>query len=143
MNSDLAKRYHDDGMAVMSKPQLLLSLYERLATDLQRAVQGLSDGEIEVSHNALVHAQDIVHELNLALDVERWEGGHNLRAIYNHVSSLLIEANMTKSPEPVRQCIELIGPLNDAWQEAAVIAAAQRVQTAPATSAGGTVRVNG
>ena len=141
MNSDLAKRYHEDGMAVTSKPQLLLGLYARLVTDLRRAAEALDNGEIEPSHNALVHAQDIVHELNLALDVERWEGGHNLRAIYNHVNSLLIEANTTKSPEPVHLCIELMVPLDEAWQEAAATTAAERVQVRPSTA--GAVRAAG
>lgn len=141
MKADLAKRYHDDGTAVMSKPQLLLGLYERLVTDLERATAALVDTSIEQAHNALVHAQDIVDELNLALDVDSWDGGHDLRAIYNHVSSLLIEANVTKSPDPVRRCTELITPLNDAWRQAAAAIAAQR--STPAAATVGSVRAAG
>ena len=143
MNSDLAKRYHDDGMAVMSKPQLLLALYKRLVADLHSAAAALDAADIERSHNALLHAQDIVHELNLALDIDSWDGGRNLRAIYNHVSALLIDANLHKSVEPVHHCIELIEPLNEAWQEAATIAAADRGSETRAASAPGTVRAAG
>ncbi len=144
MYTELAKRYHDDGMAVMSKPQLIVSLYERLLTDLDRAGTALVGTDIEQAHNALVHAQDIVHELNLALDLERWAGSQNLRAIYNHIGSLLIEANVTKLPDPVRQCVDLLAPLHEAWQEAAATVSAERAAPAtPATAGAGTVRVSG
>ena len=142
MKADLAKRYQDDGMAVMSKPQLILGLYERLMTDLDRATTALVNASIEQAHDALVHAQDIVHELNLALDVDRWDGGHNLRAIYNHANALLIEANVTKSPDPVRHCTELLAPLNEAWHEAAAAVATERSAVAQ-TNTAGTVRMAG
>lgn len=118
MNQKLARRYVEDGMATIPKPQLLLRLYERLLLDLERAEAAVDERRIEDGHNALVHAQDIVHELNLALDVEVWEGARALRSIYQHLTELLIEANTSKSVAPIRAGTALVVPLRDAWSEA-------------------------
>ncbi len=138
MDPKLARRYLEDGMATIPKPQLLLRLYERLQVDLERAVEAVDQADIEASHNALVHGQDIVYELNLALDVEQWEDGRRLRSIYQHVTELLIDANMTKSTAPIHEAARLIDPLCDAWREAIQQLAASPAAgsaTAPAAAA--------
>lgn len=117
MNQKLARRYVEDGMATIPKPQLLLRLYDRLLLDLERAEAAIGGRRIEDGHNALVHAQDIVHELNLALDVEVWEEGRALRSIYQHLTELLIEANTAKDTAPIRAAVVVVAPLRDAWSE--------------------------
>lgn len=141
MRSQLAQRYVDDGMAVASKPQLLLSLYDRLLADLGRAVEAIEGGQIETAHDNLIHAQDIVHELNLSLDTDHWEIGRNLRAIYDHVTALLVEANTGKRAEPARACIALLEPLLDAWRRAT--ATLQAEGAGPVSTGGASVEAAG
>lgn len=132
MNARLAQRYHQDGMSVTPGPQLVVKLYERLLLDLRRGVQAIADGSIEAAHEQLVHAQDIVFELNMALDVDAWDGGPGLRAIYEHLSEKLIDANVKKSAGLVEECIEVVSPLVDAWQQALVITQTDRQAAAGA-----------
>ncbi len=137
MNARLAQRYHQDGMSVTPGPQLVVKLYERLLLDLRRGAQAILDGSVEAAHEQLVHAQDIVFELNLALDVDAWDGGPALRSIYEHLSGQLIEANVRKSAETVGECIDVVAPLVGAWQEALVITQTERQHTTQATAPGG------
>lgn len=116
--AQLASRYQSDGMATASPRKLLLLLLERLLKDFDQAETAIAAGHIEPSHNALVHAQEIVHELRLALDPEVWDGADQLTAIYNYVYDLLIEANQTKTPGPLQEARGLIVPLNEAWNTA-------------------------
>lgn len=142
MNARLAQRYHQDGMSVTPGPQLVVKLYERLLLDLHKSKQAIEAGKIEASHQELVHAQDIVFELNMALDVDAWDGGPALRSIYEHLTSRLIEANVAKSAAIVDECIDVVAPLVEAWQEALVITQTQRsaaAQPAAASSFRGTV----
>ena len=132
MNSKLAQRYHDDGMAVTPRPQLVVKLYERLRSDLRTAAEAATDGEIEAAHVALLHAQEIVLELSLALDLDLWEGARGLRAIYEHLDARMVEANLQKSPGIIRECLALVDPLVDAWQQALTISQ----QSRPAVSDG-------
>ena len=126
MNVRLAQRYHQDGMSVIPGPQLVVKLYERLLLDLHRAGQAIRDHSVESAHEQLVHAQDIVFELNVALDVEAWDGGPALRSIYEHLTEKLIEANVAKSEPLVLECVEVVSPLVEAWQEALIITQTDR-----------------
>lgn len=130
MNARLAQRYHQDGMSVTPGPQLVVKLYERLLLDLRRGAQAIVDDSVEAAHEQLVHAQDIVFELNMALDVDAWDGGPALRSIYEHLSEKLIEANVKKSAPLVNECVDVVDPLVEAWQEALVITQTDRQSTA-------------
>jgi len=137
MNARLAQRYHQDGMSVTPGPQLVVKLYERLLLDLRRGAQAILDDKVEFAHEQLVHAQDIVFELNIALDVDAWDGGPALRSIYEHLTSQLIEANVKKSAEIVSECIDVVSPLVGAWQEALVITQTERQNASQMTVPGG------
>ena len=136
MNARLAQRYHSDGMSVMPGPQLVVKLYERLLLDLQRASRAIAGDEVEEAHRQLVHAQDIVFELNVALDVEAWDGGPALRSLYQHLGQKLVEANVQKSVRLVDECVDVVEPLVDAWQQALIITQTDRQ---PAVAPSGSV----
>jgi flagellar secretion chaperone FliS len=121
-------RYRSDGMESMSSQRLLVLLYERLALDLDRASAALATERRPAdAHDALVHAQDIVSTLRLALDEGAWSGAATLDAIYRHLEDLLLEANVSKSARLVGQCQRLVLPLLDAWREAYRTLSTERV----------------
>jgi flagellar protein FliS len=94
-------------------------LYDRLALDLERAEAALVASDREVAHEQLMHAQQIVLELRSSLQVDVWEGGPRLAALYSWVVGELIQANMKGDVRRVRDCRKVVEPLRDAWREAA------------------------
>lgn len=114
----LADRYQSDGMSVSSPQKLLLAVFDRLVRDLADAVEAIENIDVEVAHRSLVHAQDLVHELNLALEPEVWPAATELGSVYQHVLDLLVEANLSKSVVLVRECQDLVIPLAETWHEA-------------------------
>jgi flagellar protein FliS len=114
-------KYRSDSVHTMSPGQLIVALYDRTLLDLERALTAIAGNDIEGAHTALVHAQEIIHELHTSLDLKGWPGGASLAAVYGHVQTLLVQANVYKDPEPVRACREMLVPLRDAWREAAGI----------------------
>lgn len=117
-HAHMANRYQSDGMATASPRKLLVLLFERLVRDFDQAREALVSGQIETAHNALVHAQEIVHELRLALDPEVWDGAAQLLSIYDYVYDLLVEANQQKSLGPLEEGYTLILPIGEAWNKA-------------------------
>jgi flagellar protein FliS len=117
-HATLANRYQSDGMAVSSPQKLVVLMFERIETDLARAVTAIDANQVEDAHNALINAQELVFELQLALDVEAWPGGVELQSIYEFLLSNLIDANLRKSADIVRQCIDIVTPLSQSWSEA-------------------------
>jgi len=122
--ASLRARYMGDTVATASPQQLLVMLYDRLALDLERAEEALVAGDRETSHGQLLHAQEIVLELRASLQVDVWEGGPRLAALYGWVLSELMKANLKGDVRRVRDCRKVVEPLRDAWREAALSLAA-------------------
>lgn len=113
-----ADRFRTDGDGSVSQGRLLVLLYERLLRDLDDAVVGIAARDRDRSHAALVHAQDIVAELDLALDHERWPGAEQQSAIYRFLLDRLVQANVDQDEVVVRQCRAVVAPLAETWSEA-------------------------
>ena len=113
------RRYHDDGMKTVSPQRLVTMLFDRLLRDLDDATAAIEAGRIEAAHLALIHAQDIVLELHLALDPDGFEGGRSLADIYVYLADRLVTANQTKSPDVVAECRSLIEPIAEAFHQVA------------------------
>ncbi len=128
----LADRYQTDGLAITPPQQLLVRLYERLQRDLEQARDAAANGVIEETHRLLLHAQDIVYELDLALDTDIWEDGRSLKAIYAYLADRLIQANLRKSPVIIEECLGHVRPLVTAWRSA--LASTQRERGVTSTA---------
>jgi flagellar protein FliS len=132
IQNSLRNRYQDASVVTASPARLLVMLYERLCRDLVEAEAGIERRDIEATSRALVHAQDIVSELQLSLDHDRWEGAGQLDRIYTFLLEQLVRANVGKDRAAVASCRRIVEPLRDAW----VDAAAATATPAPGTGAG-------
>lgn len=115
--AQLRNRYAREAVTTATPAQLLVMLYDRLVKDLDAAERGLGARDIQASHGALIHAQDIVHELNATLDVSVWAEGESLKRLYDWVIEQLVAANMNKDVQYVNNAREVIEPLREAWQQ--------------------------
>lgn len=117
--AQLRNRYAREAVATANPAQLLTMLYDRLVKDLNAAEQGLGARDIQASHTALIHAQDIVFELDATLDVTVWKEGEALKRLYEWVLEQLVEANMTKDVQFVHNAREVVEPIREAWHQVA------------------------
>jgi len=100
--------------------QLVLMLYEGAIHALERALPGFSyedPGEsISTIHNNLQRAQEIIRELNMALNLEQGgEFARTLRGLYNYFEKRLWESNIKKNRTGVEEVIRHLNVLRDAW----------------------------
>jgi flagellar protein FliS len=100
--------------------QIVLMLYEGAIRSLERSLPGFSikdPSEANMTvHNNLQKAQDIIRELNYALNME--QGGEcaiTLRQLYEYFDRRLWESNLQKHPKGVEEVIVHISELRDAW----------------------------
>jgi len=117
--AQLRNRYAREQVTTASPAKLVTMLYDRLLKDLNDAEQGLGARDIPLTHNALVHAQDIVRELSSSLDVTVWAEAANLQRLYAWVLDELMAANLEKNAEHVQNARDVIEPLAEAWHEVA------------------------
>lgn len=124
--------YNQDAILSASPSRLLTMLFDRLLLDLQRAEAAQLEEDWQRASPYLLNAQAIVAELAGSLDVERWDGGQDLLALYLFCSTKLVSANLEHSAERTREVIELMEPLRQTWHEAAeLIAGRDSATTAP------------
>jgi flagellar secretion chaperone FliS len=117
-------RYLADSVATASPAKLLVMLYDRLVVDLNRGEQALIVGDRPEANTHLKHAQDIVTELHVSLDLQAWDGAAGLASLYTFVETELINANIRGDAAKVAAVRDLIEPLRDTWREAIAAAAA-------------------
>ncbi len=111
------------GMTSTASPaRLLIMLYDRLVLDLQRAVELGDLGEFLGAGRQLMHAQEIVLELQFSLKIDAWDGAAQLSGIYSWLHSEMVRANVQRDVAATRGCLALVEPLADAWREAALAA---------------------
>jgi len=120
----LRNRYLQDSVNTASPGKLLIMLYDRLVLDLAKGEEALRNDEREKANLLLNHAQEIVLELRVSLDVEAWSGAPGLAGLYGFLLTELIGANIARDPARVAGCRTLVEPLRDAWRQAAAAAVA-------------------
>ncbi|MGH9101878.1 MAG: flagellar export chaperone FliS, partial [Acidimicrobiales bacterium] len=111
MPADAYERYQTDAIAMASPARLVTLLYDHLALDLVRAGECIEARDVPGSHAALIHAQRIVMMLRSSLRDDLWEGGPDLRRIYDFLHREMVRANLYRDAERVRDCLHLVQPL--------------------------------
>lgn len=100
--------------------QLVLMLFEGILRSLHRALEGFSQedpAQVNMTiHNNLYRAQEIIRELDQALNME--QGGDcaaNLRRLYRYFDRRLADSDTRKSREGIDEVIAHVTVLRDAW----------------------------
>lgn len=139
------ERFLNDTVLSASPARLLTMLYDRLVLDLDRAGKAQIAGDHNEASSHLTHAQDIISELMVTLDVTVWEGGPGLQALYSHLLTELVRANITHDVARTAACREMVEPLRVAWHEAAASLSASAARpsaaNAPMATMGGVLGV--
>lgn len=123
MMSNPRAAYLGASVSTASPARLLVMLCERLVLDVTRGLNAQRSGEHQEANRQLVHAQEIILELRMSLDVDAWDGGPALASIYDFLHSELVRANISKDSSKTEACLKLVTDLSDTWREAALQAA--------------------
>lgn len=121
LNGAAAKlsQYNRDAVLSASPARLLTMLYDRLVLDLKRAHGALTEQNWSVAWESLRHADQIVAELASSLKLDAWDGADGLLQLYTYLTETIVTANIDRDVDRVREAIELVEPLRQAWHEAA------------------------
>jgi len=114
------KSYRKVATQTASPGQLVLMLYEGAIRFLERALTGFGmEDPAEFNQtigNNILRAQEIINELNVSLNFEK--GGDvavNLRDLYMYFDRLLMDSNIKKEQDGIKEVISRLTVLRDAW----------------------------
>jgi len=114
--------YRQVALQTAAPGQLVLMLLEGSIRSLDKAETGFAIEDPaesnEIIHNNIQRAQDILHELNMALNIQ--EGGklaHTLRSLYEYMDRRLLESNTRKSIDGLVEVRKHLTTLRQAWYD--------------------------
>ncbi|MGB6059855.1 MAG: flagellar export chaperone FliS [Microthrixaceae bacterium] len=104
--------------AVVTQQRLLVMLYDRVIRDIDDAESAIRARDRHASNEALLHAQDIIAELERALDPTVWDAAKELATVYMFVQARLVRANVAQDLSALADARTALGPLREAWTKA-------------------------
>jgi flagellar protein FliS len=120
MNASARNAYMGGMVSTASPARLLVMLFERLGSDVDRAIAAQETGDLAGAGSQLIHAQEIVLELRASLDHDVWDGAARLDEIYSWLYRELIRANTSRDVTVTKGCKSVVDPLVETWREAAL-----------------------
>jgi len=108
--------YANTNVQTADQKTLIVMMYDGLIRFLNKAIVKIEAREIEAAHNYLVRSREIVAELLATLRPEKaGEVGENLKRLYVYTFNRIVEANLYKDPQMVREVIRIVSTLRDGW----------------------------
>jgi flagellar biosynthetic protein FliS len=114
---------------------LVIILYDLLVNDLEQAIAALADRDIERRTAEIKHSFLVLQQLEGSLDMEN--GGvaaRNLAAFYSALRSKIFEAHLKASPEILKQQIEFVLDVRQAWHQVDAANTKSATPTGPESS---------
>ena len=123
------KQYQQTEVQTASPEKLLIMLYDGAIQFLNKAKVGITNKNIEETHNNIVGAQKIISEFMNTLDINvGGEVARNLYGLYEYLHYRLIQANIKKDIDMVDEVLIHLKDLKQTWEEAIKIASRERLQ---------------
>lgn len=117
---ELRIRYLTEAIETATPAVRLTMLFDALELDLARADKGFAEGaQPKVISDLLIHAQEILALLRDTIEVSAWEAAARLKALYDHLYSELVMANLDKDRGRAAAVAVHVRQLATAWREAA------------------------
>lgn len=118
MNADNPyNSYRQNAVKTATQHQLAEMLFSGAAKFIRQAIEHLENKNLQETHNAILKAQEIFEYLSETLN-EKVEISFNLAHLYDYNYRRLLDANVAKDPEILREVLALTESLRDSWHEA-------------------------
>ena len=114
--------YRQVALQTAAPGQIVLMLFEGALRSLDRALSGFQlDDPADANqaiHNNIQRAQEILQELNMALDTPNGgELAETLRGLYEYMDRRLLESNLRKTEDGILESRRHLTILRDAWAQ--------------------------
>lgn len=129
-------QYREVQIETSTTIDLVTMAYDGIVVNLDYAIESLenSSKSYDVFNEKLSKAQQIVAALDDGLDGEQGELSELLTDFYAFVRAKLIDANMSKSVDEVKEVCDLVKEVRNYWTAASSTEEADRVPTSDTES---------
>ena len=114
--ANAAKLYQQNSINTASPAKLTLMLYDGAVKFCNIALEGIEEKDIQKTHTNIMKAEKIIVELRVSLD-RKYKVWEDFDRVYDYVYRRLVEANMKKDPEILKEAMKHIKTMRDTWKE--------------------------
>ena len=120
-------QYNNNKIMTASPAELTLMLYEGAIKFCNVAEAAINENNIEKAHTNIVKAQRIIDYLRQTLDM-KYSVAQDFENIYSYLGTRLIEANLKKDVEIVKEVNGHLHSVRDTWKEVMRINSGKEVE---------------
>lgn len=114
--SNAYAQYNNSKVLTASPAELTLMLYEGSIKFCNIAITAIEQKDIPKAHTNIVKTQRIVEHFRLTLDM-KYPVAQDFERVYLYLEQRLIEANMKKDAEIMKEVLEHLRSMRDTWKE--------------------------
>jgi flagellar protein FliS len=125
LNKKAAEQYQNNTVFTATPEELTLMLYNGAVKFIKQAEIAMEDNNIEKVNENSQKAQNIIRELMSTLDM-KYEVSSGLYNLYDYFLKRLIDANIKKDVDALKEVEGFMADLRDSWEQAMKIARKQQ-----------------
>ena len=110
-------KYKQQSVMTMTQGDMINLLFDEMINRLNKGLLGLEVRDFEASNTHFKKAQAIISHLESTLDGQ-YPVSQNLSSLYEYFNYQIIQANIKKNPDPVREVLPMIMELKEAFAQA-------------------------
>lgn len=109
-------QYKNSNVLTASPAELTLMLYEGAIKFCNIAITAIEQKEVEKAHVNIRKAQKIIEHLRVTLDM-KYPVAKDFDNMYQYIDRRLLEANISKDPEILKEVLTHLHAIRDTWKE--------------------------
>ncbi len=111
-------QYKETQITTANQGKLIVMLYDGAIKFLNIAIENMNPKTYDIVNSNIIKTQDIITELLLSLNMK--EGGEiskSLFSLYMFFKKELLEANIKKDTEIIKNVVKMLKDLREAWDK--------------------------
>ena len=109
-------QYNNSKILTASPAELTLMLYEGAIKFCNIAIMGIEQNDIMKAHTNIVKAENIIQEFRATLN-HKYPVAEDFEKVYSYIYDRLVEANIEKDTEILKEVLEHLRGMRDTWKE--------------------------
>ncbi len=109
-------QYNNNKVMTASPAELTLMLYEGAIKFCNVAENAIKQDDVQKAHTNIIKAQRIIDYLRQTLDM-KYPVAQDFENIYSYLGTRLVQANMKKDVEILKEVNEHLHSVRDTWKE--------------------------
>ncbi len=109
-------QYQRSKILTASPAELTLMLYEGAIKFGNIAIEAIEEKDVQKAHDNIVKVQKIIQEFRATLNM-KYPVAQDFENVYSYLASRLLEANVRKDAEIMREVVEHLRTMRETWIE--------------------------